>query len=226
MYRAFTSEAIRDKLLGVLPKPYGQSAYYEVHVSARPKPNEPWKPAVMYIESSGAKCYKLDLLQHAITQVDWFSLDRYDDHYYNPCSFIDNDDDRKYDFQMELAVKEIGRPEVKPFVSFVRRIAFRQVFLNYHARINLISHAFLLYDRPSQDGATTNHFAYENVPNLLTVNQVLHKDVRKFKLGSEHRLHVTRVEQVATPRDYDSVTPRFVAMKGGGKVWYDIEVRK
>lgn len=78
--------------------------------------------------------------------------------------------------------------------------------------------------RPSRDGATTNHFAYENVPNLLTVNQVLHKDVRKFKLGSEHRLHITRVEQVATPRDYDSVTPRFVAMKGGGKVWYDIEV--
>lgn len=63
--------------MGVLPKPYGQSAYYEVHVSARPKPSEPWKPAIMYIESSGAKCYKLDLLQHAITQVDWFSLDRY-----------------------------------------------------------------------------------------------------------------------------------------------------
>lgn len=86
------------------------------------------------------------------------------------------------------------------------------------------SHVAFMYDRPSQDGATTNHFAYENVPNLLTVNQVLHKDVRKFKLGSEHRLHVTRVEQVATPRDYDSVTPRFVAMKGGGNVWYDIEV--
>ena len=133
---------------------------------------------------------------------------------------------RKYDFQMELAVKEIGRPEVKPFVSFVRRIAFRQVSFKNYQRESPPSHIMVLYCRPSQDGATTNHFAYENVPNLLTVNQVLHKDVRKFKLGNEHRLHVTRVEQVATPRDYDSVTPRFVAMKGGGKVWYDIEVRK
>ena len=51
------------------------SSFFEIHVDARAKPSEPMKPAVLYTEASWANFFKVDLIQHTLTEIDWVSLD-------------------------------------------------------------------------------------------------------------------------------------------------------
>ena len=86
---------------------YHRSGFFEVHVEGRAKMSEHFKPGVLYIDASGAKCFKVHLQEYKLAEIDWVSLDR------------------KFDFQMTLTAKEMGRAEVAPFKPFMRRVVLR-----------------------------------------------------------------------------------------------------
>ncbi|KAI8146208.1 hypothetical protein BJV82DRAFT_600905 [Fennellomyces sp. T-0311] len=163
-----------------------RSAFFEVHVEGRAKMNEHFKPGVLYIDASGAKCFKVHLHQHVLAEIDWVSLDK------------------KFDFQMNLTVKEMGRAEVSPFKPFMRRVVLR----------------------PSDQRRDTNDLSFQEISNgnLLRVVKILHKQVQKFRLSETVAIQVTRTEIVPRELDTPGRDPKYSAKPGKGPFSYDIEV--
>ncbi|KAI9491692.1 hypothetical protein BDB00DRAFT_476456 [Zychaea mexicana] len=184
---SITNQDLAAKVWRAVEQQCGQarhSSFFEIHVKSRAKMNESYKPAVLYTESSTGNFFKVHLQQHVLTEVDWVSLDE------------------KFDFQMALTVKEVGRKEVSPFKPFIRRIALR----------------------PSANGKT-NDLSYQDIGNggLLQVQNVIHKQVAKFRAAPNVIVQMTRSELLDKELESAGSDAKYVARIGSGSVSFDIE---
>ncbi|KAI9250201.1 hypothetical protein BDA99DRAFT_523123 [Phascolomyces articulosus] len=170
---------------GSFGPPVKNNNFFEIHVNARSKMSEPIRPAVLYTESTWANFYKVDLQEFRAAEIDWVSLDA------------------KFDFQLALTMKEIGRKEVSPFKPFIRRVALR----------------------PSNNGRT-NALSYQHVAEgrLLNVKEIYHKQVSKFKVNQDVILQMTRIETVPRQLETTGSEAQYSATTGRGPISFDIEL--
>lgn len=74
--RTTASEDIISGISDILPKPYTQVAYFEIHAQARNQPALPYKPVIMTMGQTVVELQKVILGQKKVTEIDWVSLDR------------------------------------------------------------------------------------------------------------------------------------------------------
>ncbi|KAF7729867.1 hypothetical protein EC973_003601 [Apophysomyces ossiformis] len=176
-----TSAEIIKRIEDILPKYFGRTSFFEIHAQARNQPMLPYKPVILYMNEGIVDLQKVVLKKDVVTEIDWVSLDR------------------KYDFQMSLTAKELGRIDVKPYTSFIKKVSICP---------------------------TTRQMTYENVPDFLEVSYILHKQVTRYKIHFPFVVEITRVERVPLQpqRTMGHLSEKIMGMTGKGQVWYDCEL--
>ncbi|KAG0172139.1 hypothetical protein DFQ28_004291 [Apophysomyces sp. BC1034] len=176
-----TSEEIIKRIKGILPNPFGKSSSFEIHAQARNQPIVPYKPVILHMNEGYVDLKKVVLKRNIVTEIDWVSLDR------------------KFDFQMLLTTEELGRIDVKPFTTFIKKVSISPV---------------------------TRHMTYENIPKFLEVSYILHKQVMRYKIHYPFVVEITRVEKVPLQpqRIKGHVSDKIMGVTGKGQVWYNCEL--
>lgn len=175
------SDEVITKISEILPEPYGNSANYEIYANARNQPMTPYQPVVMHMSQGVVELKKVVTNSTKIVEVDWVSLDR------------------KFDFQMLLKTEETTRMDVKPYNTFIKKVAVDPI---------------------------TRIITYENVPDFLEVESILLKQTTKYRIHFPFVVEITRVEKLPlVQQKFNSFgIEKFQGSTGKGQVWYDLDV--
>ncbi|CAO3643924.1 unnamed protein product [Mucor hiemalis] len=175
------NDEIITKISEILPEPYGYSANYEIYANARNQPMVPYQPVVMHMSQGVVELKKVVTKTTKIVEVDWVSLDR------------------KFDFQMLLKTEETTRMDVKPFNTFIKKVAVDPI---------------------------TRIITYENVPDFLEVDSILLKQTTKYRIHFPFVVEITRVEKLPlVQQKFNGFgIEKFQGSAGKGQVWYDLDI--
>ncbi|KAG9300263.1 hypothetical protein G9A89_011336 [Geosiphon pyriformis] len=158
-------------------KPYSRSSFFEINAEARNSPHGNYIPVSMYVNMGFVSLEKVMLRWQRLVDVDWSVLDR------------------KFDFQMSLAVRKSIRHDVKPFSTFIKKTSV-------HPPSRVIT--------------------FENVHDYLHVKSINLKDVTRFKLHYPFVAELTLVEQL--PLVKQSNSKKVQGRTGDGKRYYNLEI--
>ncbi|CDH60737.1 hypothetical protein RO3G_04598 [Lichtheimia corymbifera JMRC:FSU:9682] len=174
-------EEIITPISEILPKPYNRTACFEIHAKARNQPALPYKPVVLIMNQGIVEFKKVITRKTKVAEIDWVSLDR------------------KFDFQMSLTTHELGRPDVKPYTTFLKKISVCPI---------------------------TSQLTYENVRDFLEVDHILYKQKTRYRIHFPFVVEITRVERVPIKLQPSNGygTEKFLGLTGKGEVWYDFQV--
>ncbi|KAI8059080.1 uncharacterized protein B0P05DRAFT_559014 [Gilbertella persicaria] len=156
---------------------YSKTAFFEFHCSARNQPMLPYKPIVLHMNQGVIDVHKVVISEKKVAEVNWVSLDR------------------KYDFQLNLTTKELVRPDVKPYTSFIKWVSICPI---------------------------TQLMSFENVPNFLEVNHIIFKSTTRYRTVFPFIVEVSRIEKV--PMKPVKGSQKINAQPGHGEAWYDFEI--
>lgn len=105
---------------------------------------------------------------------------------------------RKFDFQFLLQTEELTRMDVKPFNTFISKVAVNP---------------------------ETRHITFNNVPDFLEVNYILSKQTTLYRIVFPIVAEITRVEKLPLVQQIDSYGyEKILGDTGKGQVWYEFEV--
>ena len=172
---------VMEKIAEILPEPYGKTAYYEIYAAVRNQPMVPYQSVTMHMNQGVVELKKAVTKTNVITEVDWVSLDR------------------KYDWQMSLKTEEYTRVDVKPYNTFIKKVAVDPI---------------------------TRIITFENVPDFLDVDYILLKQTTKYRIHFPFVVEITRVERLPlTQQKFNGFSiEKFQGVPGQGQVWYDLEI--
>ncbi|KAI8376071.1 uncharacterized protein BYT42DRAFT_373527 [Radiomyces spectabilis] len=175
------SEETITRISEILPSPFSKIAYFEIHANARNQPALPYKPVIMYMNQGHVELQKVVMRKDTITEIDWISLDR------------------KLDFQVSLTTQELGRTDVKPYTTFIKKVSVSPI---------------------------TRQMTYENIPDFLEVTHILLKQTTKYRIHFPFVVEITRVERLPLQRQKSMGygVEKIMGVTGKGQVWYDLEV--
>jgi hypothetical protein len=108
--------------------------------------------------------------------------------------------DRKFDFQLSLQTEETTRMDVKPYTTFIKKVAVSPL---------------------------TRQITYENVPDFLEVEHILLKQTTKYRIHFPFVIEITRIEKLPLiqQRFGGYGINKILGDTGKGQVWYDLEVK-
>ncbi|KAI8343643.1 hypothetical protein BC941DRAFT_344089 [Chlamydoabsidia padenii] len=175
------SPDVMDAIFKTFPENYNKTACYEIHAMARNQPSLDYQPIIMTVNPGAVGLQKVILRQDRVTEIDWVSLDR------------------KFDFQMYLNAEVLGRTDVKPYSTFLKKLS-----------INI----------------NTCQMTYENVPNFIKVTDVFYKETTKHRLHFPFVVEISSIERlplVPQPSMGFGVE-KILADTGKGDTWFDCEV--
>ncbi|KAI7877805.1 hypothetical protein K492DRAFT_238925 [Lichtheimia hyalospora FSU 10163] len=174
-------EDIITPISDILPKPYSRTANFEIHVKARNQPTLPYKPVVLIMNQDIVEFKKVITRKTKVAEIDWVSLDR------------------KFDFQMSLTTHELGRTNVKPYTTFLKKISVCPI---------------------------TSQLTYENVRDFLEVDHILYKQKTRYRIHFPFLVEITRVERIPIKLQPSNGygTEKYHGLTGKGEVWYDFQV--
>ncbi|KAL9556054.1 hypothetical protein PS6_002548 [Mucor atramentarius] len=175
------SDEIITKMSEVLPSAHSRRVSFEIYANARNQPSMPYQPVVMYMKNQGVvELTKVVTTTNKVTEIEWVSLDR------------------KFDFQFLLQTEEKTRMDVKPFNTFINRVAVNP---------------------------ETRHITFNNVPDFLEVNYILSKQTTIYRIVFPIVAEITRVERLPLVQQIDSYGyEKILGDTGKGQVWYEFEV--
>ncbi|KAI7893762.1 uncharacterized protein EV154DRAFT_500723 [Mucor mucedo] len=175
------SEDVINQMSDLLPEAYGRSAYFEMYADARNQPSVPYEPVVMYMSQGVVELKKIVTKTNKVTEIDWVSLDR------------------KFDFQMLLKTEELTRTDVRPYNTFIKKVAVCP---------------------------NTRLITFENVPDFLNVRSILLKQTTKYRIHFPFVVEITRVEKLPLVKQKLSSfgIDKIQGETGKGQVWYDLDV--
>ncbi|KAI7899635.1 uncharacterized protein BX663DRAFT_459977 [Cokeromyces recurvatus] len=175
------SDDLISKIAEILPQYYSRTAYFEIHAKARNQPIVPYQPVVMYMNQGVVELKKVVTATNKIVEVDWVSLER------------------KFDFQLLLKTEQTTRSDVKPFTTFIKKVAVSPV---------------------------TRQITYENIPDFLEVDYILLKQTTKYRIHFPFVIEITRVEKLPlVQQKFNNYgIEKILGDTGKGQVWYDLEV--
>ncbi|KAI8138549.1 hypothetical protein BJV82DRAFT_630303 [Fennellomyces sp. T-0311] len=175
------SEDIIQTISEILPKPFNHTGCFEIHAQARNQPTLEYKPVIMIMNQGIVELRKVITRKTKVTEIDWVSLDR------------------KFDFQMSLSCQELGRVDVRPYSTFIKKVSVCPI---------------------------TNQMTFENVRDFLKVDHILHKQKTRYRIHFPFIVEITRVERI--PLKPQPTTgygvEKILGMTGKGQVWYDLQV--
>lgn len=171
-----------DKISEILPDRCDMTSKFEIYAEARNQPSMPYEPVVMEMTMGVVGLKRIVTKVNKVVEVDWVSLDR------------------KMDFQLLLKTEENTRTDVKPFNTFIKRVAV---------------------------DPRTLVITYENIPDFLEVTHILHKTTTMYRIHFPFVVEITRVEKipVAQQKFNGFNIEKFIGNTGKGQVWYDMEVK-
>lgn len=78
----------------------------------------------------------------------------------------------------------------------------------------------------TDDSPMTRQMTYENVPDFLKVDYILHKQTTKYRIHFPFVVEITRVERLPLrPQKTNGYgAEKILGMTGKGQVWYDVQV--
>lgn len=195
------SENFIGSISDFLPRHYSRAAYFEIHCHARISPSIPAKPVTLVMGQGVVELQKVILSQEKITEIDWVCLDR------------------KLDFQFSLSAQELGRTDVKPYTTFIKKISIRYVTFRCYECI--LPNIFLI------SSPMTLQMTYENVPGFLEVDYIYHKQTTKYRIHFPFIVEITRVEKIPLKpqKTANYGAEKILGMTGKGQVWYEMQVR-
>lgn len=195
------SENFIGSISDFLPRHYSRAAYFEIHCHARISPSIPAKPVTLVMGQGVVELQKVILSQEKITEIDWVCLDR------------------KLDFQFSLSAQELGRTDVKPYTTFIKKISIRYVTFQCYECI--LPNIFLI------SSPMTLQMTYENVPGFLEVDYIYHKQTTKYRIHFPFIVEITRVEKIPLKpqKTANYGAEKILGMTGKGQVWYEMQVR-
>ncbi|KAI9487622.1 MAG: hypothetical protein EXX96DRAFT_553994 [Benjaminiella poitrasii] len=175
------SDDLISKISEILPQYYSRSAYFEIHARARNQPITPYQPVVMYMNQGVVELKKVVTSTSKVVEVDWVSLER------------------KFDFQLLLKTEQTTRSDVKPFSTFIKKVAVSPV---------------------------TRQITYENIPDFLEVDYILLKQTTKYRIHFPFVIEITRVEKLPLiQQKFNNYgIEKILGDTGKGQVWYDLEI--
>ncbi|KAL0095246.1 hypothetical protein F4703DRAFT_1823302 [Phycomyces blakesleeanus] len=175
------SEEIYKMILSLPPPSFERKSYFEIHADVRNQPMLPYKRVVMYMTQGVVQLDKVVTRNNPVTEINWISLDRI------------------FDFQMSLKTQEVVRSDVKPYTTFIKRVAAT---------------------------LTSNTLTYEDVPDFLKVQDVLHKHTTRHRLHYPFIIEITRTQRLTrTPQPTMGITSqKIMCAYTGLDMWYDVEV--
>ncbi|KAL9548785.1 hypothetical protein MBANPS3_005528 [Mucor bainieri] len=175
------SDEIITRMSEVLPSAHSRRVSFEIYANARNQPSMPYQPVIMYMKNQGVvELSKVITATNKVTEIDWVSLDR------------------KFDFQFLLQTEESTRMDVKPFNTFINRVAVNP---------------------------ETRHITFNNVPDFLEVNYILSKQTTIYRIVFPIVAEITRVERLPLVQQIDSYGyEKILGDTGKGEVWYEFEV--
>ncbi|CEP08368.1 hypothetical protein [Parasitella parasitica] len=175
------SDEIMDRMSSILPPAHSRKVSFEIYANARNQPSLPYQPVVMYMKNQGVvELTKIVTSTNKITEIEWVSLDR------------------KFDFQFLLQTEEKTRMDVKPFNTFINKVAV---------------------------DPKTRQITFNNVPDFLEVNYILSKQTTTYRIVFPIVAEITRVEKLPLVQQRDSYGyEKMLGDTGKGQIWYEFEV--
>ncbi|KAI7862821.1 hypothetical protein BDF14DRAFT_1850893 [Spinellus fusiger] len=175
------SDVMIKSIIEILPAHFSKTSYFEIHADARNQPILPYKSVVMHMSQPVVELTKVITKKSTVTEIDWVSLDR------------------MFDFQMTLQTQELGRVDVKPYSTFIKKVSV---------------------------SPTNNQLTFEDVPDFLVIKYILHKHTTRYRLHYPFVVEITRVERVPLVRQarIGYAPEKILGATGTGSVWYDLEV--
>ncbi|KAI9020110.1 hypothetical protein CLU79DRAFT_836460 [Phycomyces nitens] len=176
-----TSEEVYRTIQTLPSQSFEKKTYFEMHADVRNQPILPYKRVVMYMSQGVVQLDKVVIRNKPVTEIDWISLDRI------------------FDFQMSLKTQEPVRSDVKPYTTFIKKVAAT---------------------------LTAGTITYEDIPDFLKVQDVLHKHTTRYRLHYPFIIEITRIERLSRiPQPTMGITSqKILCAPTGREVWYDVEV--
>ncbi|KAI8645889.1 hypothetical protein BD408DRAFT_360882 [Parasitella parasitica] len=175
------SDDIMDRISTMLPSAHSRRVSFEIYANARNQPSLRYQPIVMHMKNQGVvELTKIVTTTNKVTEIEWVSLDR------------------KFDFQFLLQTEEKTAMNVKPFNTFINKVAVNP---------------------------ETRQITYNNVPDFLEVNYILSKQTTTYRIVFPIVAEITRVERLPLVQQRDSYGyEKMLGDTGKGQIWYEFEV--